>query len=829
MKFYTSASQWGNHILTRGYSDGKPWIRREDFTPSLFVHSKNETEYKTLDGRSLDRMVFGSINEGKEFVKRYEETHGFQFFGNTKFNYQWISENTTGEVKYDFDQLRILSIDIETEVEAGFPNCFDPQEKVILICIKPLGKTAIIFGTTQYPKKDYRFKYVYCANEQDLFLKFIDYWSSDYPDIVTGWNTDGFDFPYLYARITKILSGNMINKLSPFDIVTAEDRVFNNERQLNINILGISSLDYLLLYKKFANTPQENYKLDTIAMEELGHSKLENPFETFKEWYTNDNDSFVEYNFVDAELIEQLEEKRNLIKLAVSMAYTAKINFKEVFSPVRTWDTLIYNYLYDKNIIVPQPERTKGDDTIEGAYVKEPIPGLYDWVVSFDLNSLYPHIIMALNMSPETILDVTDITVNKLLDGDISGVKPGYSFAGNGSMYNMSKSGFLPELMHKLYDGRKKEKNLMLSYESQLEAEKPTASPERIKELESLVSTKDSLQNAMKVLMNSGYGALANRGFRFFDQRLAEGITKTGQLVIQTAERNANEYISKITGLEKDYVIASDTDSLYIYLDVMVNKFCKDKSKLQKIEFLEKACSDKIVPNLNSKFDNLCDALNWRKDLLVFKLEVVADRGYWSAKKKYALNVYSSEGVRYESPKLKIKGLQIVQSSTPGVVRKYLKKSVEMLLLQTEEDLQTYVKEVEKEFYTLSAEQMAFPRSANNLKQYSSKTSIYGGKTPIAVRGVLLYNHYIDQHKLGKKYAKISEGEKVKFIYLKMPNHIREDVISFNTKLPLEFNLHDSVDTRKMFEKTYLQPLDKLLEHAGWHTEQQATLEGLFE
>lgn len=829
MKFYTSATQWGNRILTRGYSNGKPWILREEFKPSLFVKSKSETEYKTLDGQNLDRRKFDSVTDAKKFVDDHKAVHGFEYFGNTKFNYQWISENNPGEIQYDFNQLRIFSLDIETTVEEGFPNCFDPQEEIILISIKTMGGSAITFGTTQYTKKDPRFKYVYCVDEQDLLLKFIDYWSSDYPDIVTGWNIDGFDFPYLYARISKILPGNMVNKLSPFEIVNAEDRVFNDQRELNINIVGVSSLDYLLLYKKFANTPQENYKLDTVAMEELGHSKLENPYETFKEWYTNDHDTFVEYNYVDAELIEQLEDKRSLIKLVVSMAYTAKINFKEVFSPVRTWDTLIYNYLYDKNVIVPQQEKSSGDDTIEGAYVKEPVPGLYDWVVSFDLNSLYPHIIMALNMSPETIVDTVDVTVSQLLNGKFVNDKNGYSLAGNGSRYDMNKTGFLPELMHRLYDGRKKEKKLMLSYESQLESERSTATPQRIKELESLISTKDSLQNALKVLMNSGYGALANRGFRFFDQRLAEGITKTGQLVIQIAERNANEYISKITNLEKDYVIASDTDSLLVHANELINKFCKNKDKLQKVEFLEKACTEKIAPYLNSQFDNLCDELNWNKDLLVFKLEVVADRGFWSAKKKYALNVYSSEGVRFEKPKLKIKGLQIVQSSTPGIVRKYLKKSVELLLLSTEADLQKYVKEVEKEFYGLSAEEMAFPRSANNLKQYSSNTSIYGAKTPIAVRGSLLYNHYIDKYKLSKKYAKVAEGEKVKFIYLKMPNHIHEDVISFNTKLPPEFNLHDCVDIRKMFDKTYLQPLDKLLQHAGWNAEQQATLEGLFE
>lgn len=270
-------------------------------------------------------------------------------------------------------------------------------------------------------------------------------------------------------------------------------------------------------------------------------------------------------------------------------------------------------------------------------------------------------------------------------------------------------------------------------------------------------------------------------------------------------------------------------NSIYLHMTSFVDKFAKNKTKLQKVEFLEKAAGEKIAPHLNNKFNDIADHLNWNRDLLVFKLEVVADRGFWSAKKKYALNVYSSEGVRYEKPKLKIKGLQIVQSSTPAKVRKYMKRCVEILLLEDQETLHEYIRAVEKEYMSLSVEDIAYPRGVNNIKHFSNVTNIYSKGTPIGVRAALLHNYYVNKLDLSKKYSKIGEGDKVKFTYLKIPNPIHENVIAFNGKLPPEFGIHKYVNYRMMFEKSFLLPIDKLLVHAGWTAEEQATLEGLFD
>lgn len=826
-KFYTTAIQRGSKVLVRGYDKGRRFEEKVDFEPSLFVPGPGE--YRTLSGEPLSRRKFESIRHAKDFVRDHQNVHGFSFYGMTRYNYQWIVDNYVDKVPYDFNRLKIAILDIETSVDVSFPNIFEPNEKVLLINVTDYNSgESVSFGTKEYDDTDKPFKYVYCKTEEELFHRFLAYWSFDHPDIITGWNTDGFDIPYLYARVTRVLGDGAFDRMSPFGVVDVEDRVFNEQRELNVNIIGVSSLDYLKLYKKFGQKTQENYKLDTVATDELKTTKLDNPFDTFKEWYTHGWNTFVEYNHVDTDLIKQLENKKALLRLAVSLAYTAKINFQDVFSPVRTWDVIIYEHLYRQNIIVPQPIHGGDSGTIEGAYVKEPVPGLYDWVVSFDLNSLYPHIIMSLNLSPETFSGMTDVTVEQLLNGDRSKVIDGYALAANGSMYDLNKVGFLPTLMKDFYQSRKVEKRQMLDAESILEKERSTANKERIKELEDLIASKDALQNALKTLLNSLYGGLANKGFRFFDNRLAEGITKTGQLVIQTAERNANAIISKLSGTDKEYTLASDTDSLYLYVIDFVNKFCKNKSKEQIATFLEKACSEKIGPHLNAKSNQLAESMNWNQDLLVFKLEVVADRGLWSAKKKYALHVYSSEGVRYEKPEIKIKGLTIVQSSTPGVVRKYLKKSVELLLTSTEDELRKYFHQVEEEFMKQPVEKIAFPRSANNLAHYSSKQNIYGQKTPIAVRASLLYNHYLKEYNLTTKYEAIREGNKIKWLYLREPNIIGEDVIGFQTVLPEEFKLHKYVDYNLMFEKTYLKPLNDLLQHTDISLKDAPTLEDLF-
>lgn len=829
--FYTYAEAYNGKILVRGVKNGKRFTAKQSFSPSLWVPSKSDTEFKSLDNIRLQQVKFDTFSEYRKYIRDYSDVDNFRLFGDIGIHYQYLYEKFPGKIEYDFAKVKIYVLDAETTVDFGFPDYRNPLESITVLTVCDLNENKYTtFGVGKYKNDDPEVTYIECADEKELFLKFLSFWTSDYPDAVTGWNIEDFDVPYLYARMQRILGENSVSALSPFDRVEADTREFNGNQYTKISIYGISVLDYLLIYKKFGFKTQENYRLDTVAEDELGENKLENPYDTFKEFYENDWQKFVEYNIHDTRLVMNLEHKRNLLRLVLTISYIAKINYNNVFSPVRTWDTLIYNYLRDRNIIIPSRRVDDTDNTIEGAYVKEPIPNMYNWVVSFDLNSLYPHLIMSMNMSPETIDDfMVDTNVERLLGGDVSQVKEGYSLAANGSQYNMSKTGFIPELMNNLYTGRKVEKNIMLETESKLEAIKSKATKREIAELNSIISTKDSLQNALKTLMNSGYGAMANVGFRFFDQRIAEGITMSGQLVIQTAERNANALMDKIVGSSKDRVIASDTDSLYVHVEDLVNKFAKDKSKDQQVTFVERASAEKIAPTLNSSLNQLAYSLNWNQDLLVFKLEKVADRGIWSAKKRYALHVYSSEGVRYKAPKVAVKGLEIVRSTVPGWVRDKLKKAVEIVMTQTQDDLHEFVSTVESEYKTLPIIKIATNSSANNLVKYSHATNIYAEeRVPIAVRAVLLYNHYLEEYNLGLKYQKINEGTKIKFVYLKEPNHIHENVIGFLTKLPVEFGLDDLVDYGTMFDKSFINPLTKLISSFGWSPKPKATLEGLF-
>lgn len=830
--FYTYAEAYNGKILARGIKGGKRFTTKQDFSPSLWVPSNEDSDFKSLDGISLRQVKFNKFSEYRKYLKEYKDVDNFQLFGDIGIQYQYLYEKFPGKIEYDFTKVRIAGIDIETTVKHGFPDYWNPLEEVNIITICDINtNTFTTFGVGKYTKKTDGVTYIECSDEQDLFLKFLSYWSSDYPDIVTGWNIEDFDIPYLYARMQKILGELSVNALSPFDRVESEKREFNGKDYLKVGIFGVSVIDYLLIYKKFGFRTQENYKLDTVAEDELGEKKLENPYDTFREFYENDWELFVDYNIHDTRLIMKLEQKRNLLRLVMTISYIAKINYSNVMSPVRTWDTLIYGYLRDRNIIVPTRNIEDADRSIEGAYVKEPIPNMYNWVVSFDLNSLYPHLIMSMNMSPETICDkMVDVTVTQLLNGDIPPIPEGYSLAPNGSMYDMNKVGVIPEIMKSLYNGRKLEKNIMLDAESQLEVIKSSGDESKIAYLESIISTKDSVQNSMKTLMNSGYGAMANVGFRFFDQRIAEGITMGGQLVIQTAERNANQLMSKIVGSEKDRVIASDTDSLYVHVEDLVNKFVPNKTKDQQATFVERASSEKIAPTLNQSLNKLANTLHWNEDLLVFKLEKVADRGIWSAKKRYALHVYSSEGVRYDKPKIAVKGLEIVRSSVPKWVRDKLKAAVEIIMTKTEDDLHDFVAKTEIEYRTLPPETIASNSSANNLIKYSHSTNIYAEeRVPIAVRAVLLYNHYVKEYGLDLKYQRINEGEKIKYLYIREPNHFRENVIGFSGKLPVEFDLHSKVDYTTMFAKSFTSPLTKLISSFGWSSKPVATLEGLFE
>jgi DNA polymerase elongation subunit (family B) len=667
-----------------------------------------------------------------------------------------------------------------------------------------------------------------CSGEADLLDQFIFWWENYSPEVITGWNCDLYDIPYIYGRMCRIIGEKVAKQLSPWGIVTENEVFIKGRTHSRYDIAGVTILDYLELYKKFTYKAQESYRLDHIADVELGQKKLDHSeFDTFKEFYTKGWQKFVEYNIVDVELVDRLEDKMKLIELAITMAYDAKVNYNDVFFQVRTWDSIIYNYLKERNIVIPFKKETKKDAKFAGAYVKEPIPGKYDWVVSFDLNSLYPHLLMMYNISPETYVGMKHptATVDRILQQsiDFSDYKD-YAVCANGAMYRKDIKGFLPELMEKMYSDRVIYKKKMLVAKQQYE-KTPT------KELEKEIARCNNIQMAKKISLNSAYGAVGNEYFRYFKLENAEAVTLSGQVSIRWIENKLNEYLNKLLKTDEvDYVIAVDTDSVYLNMGPLVEIIFKGREKTTEsiVTFLDKICQVELEKYIEGCYQELANYVNAYEQKMQMKRENIADRGIWTAKKRYILNVWDSEGVRYETPKLKMMGIEAVKSSTPAPCRVKIKEALNIIMTKTEDELIDFVSNFKKEFSNLNPEDIAFPRSVNELLKYKSNQTIYSKGTPIHTRGALLYNHYIKDKSLDSKYPLINNGEKIKFIFLKKANPIRENVISFIQQFPKELGLVKYVDYDLQFEKSFIEPLKSILNCIGWNVEKTTTLDSLF-
>ena len=410
MKFYTNVFQIGNSMLVRGYDNGRHFEDRVEFRPTFFVPSKRKrSKWKTLDGQLVDPVKPGTIKECREFIDKYSQVQNFNVYGNERYVHQYISEEyPENEINFDLNKIKLITIDIEVAAESGFPDVFNVAEELLLITIQDYAtKRIITFGSRPYVQNPQRKNHIYidCHSEEGLITRFVDWWTKNTPEVITGWNCEMYDIPYLMGRIERIMGEKYAKRMSPWGICRRNEITIHGRPNIVYDIAGISVIDYLDLYKKSPATPnQESFKLDHIAMMELGQKKLDHSeYDTFRDFYTKNWQKFVDYNIVDVELVDRLEDKLKLIDLCCTRAYDAKINFSDVAFQVRTWDAIIYNYLKKKNIVIPQKDRNSKDAKYAGAYVKEPKPGRYEWVVSFDLNSLYPHLIMQYNISPETL------------------------------------------------------------------------------------------------------------------------------------------------------------------------------------------------------------------------------------------------------------------------------------------------------------------------------------------------------------------------------------------------------------------------------------------
>ena len=824
--FYTSVVRYGNSMLYRGYdASGKRVIKKETFSPKFYVPAQKVTGWSGLDEVPVGAVEMPTMREAKAWLEQYKDVSGFNIYGTTNYIHQYITEKFPREIEFNRDAVNVMSLDIETDYDNGFPTPDKAEHPVLAITTKSSKDNVYrVWACGDYNKEAALIKpvqYIKCEDEWDLLLKFLDYFGNEYssPDVITGWNVKFFDIPYLVNRVAKVLGIDQVKKFSPWGMVDYRQITRMGRTDETYDLRGIQTLDYLDLFKKFGYTygPQESYKLNHIAYVVLGEKKLSyDEFGSLKNLYKEDFQKYIDYNIKDVQLIERLEEKMGLITLAMTVAYKGGVNYTDTFGVTSIWESIIYRKLLSNKIVPPIKIGDNFKTQFAGGYVKEPQIGLHNWVVSFDLNSLYPNLIVQYNMSPETLTgNSTYGGVDYYMDGNKTDID--FSTAANGSTYRKDKQGVIPTIIEDYYSERSSVKKMQLASEKQYQKTKTI-------ELEREINTLSNKQLAIKILMNSLYGALGNKYFRYFDLRLAEGVTLSGQLAIQWAEKAMNEAMNKILKTDKDYVIAIDTDSLYCNFGPLVSQL----NPKDPVAFLDKICKEHFEPVLAKAYDQLFINMNGYKNRMEMSREAIADRGIWTAKKRYILNVHNNEGVQYAEPKLKIMGIEAIKSSTPEIVRGKFKEAFKIIISGDEKQTQDFIQTFKNEFKSLPAESVSFPRGVTNITEWKDRKMIYKKGTPIHVRGSLLYNKYLKEYHLEEKYELVNNGDRIKFCYLKLPNKIRENVIAFPEHLPKELGIDRYIDYDLQFDKTFVEPLKAILDAVGWNVEDQMTLEEFF-
>jgi len=818
--FYTSVERLANNLLYRGYDDnGKKISHRIKYKPTLYLKSKKPNPpWKSLDGVPVEPLQFTSMSDHREFEKTYRGVPDFKLYGNARHIPAFIQGQFPNEVPYDRRLIDIASLDIETSFGDGFPEIDNPVNEILTIAYKSSkDDTYRVWGVKPYDEsitqlKHLKIEYRQFTDEQSMLQAFIEYWASpeNTPDIITGWNTRFFDIPYLISRMAFLLGEDIVRNFSPWRKIERRDIRVQGTVRTTFDIIGIQHLDYMELFKKFAYTygNQESYSLNHISSVVLGEKKLDySEIGSLRDLYDADFQMFVDYNIKDVELIERMEEKLGLITLVMTMAYLGGVNYQDTLGTCAIWDSIIFRRLARAKIAV-LPAVEKVTEAFPGGYVKPPQVGMHNWVMSFDLNSLYPNLIIQYNMSPETLLTM-----------------PGAegATASNGAVFSTTKKGIIPEIVEELYAKRVVVKKEMLQAKTKLETISKKKRTEYLA-TSGQVARLETLQTAIKLLLNSLYGAMGNKYFRYFDLRIASAITLTGQEVIKHAEKSVNVFLNKFVGEEKDRVIAMDTDSLYIGVEDVIDKF----NPKNPVNFLDEFGSKAVEPMLEKAFGEFAEKTNAYTNRMVMKREAIADRGIWTAKKRYILNVHNNEGVQYAEPKIKIMGIEAIKSSTPQVCREAMRQMFKIIVTGDEEKTQSAVRLFKDHFKSLPPDEIAFPRGVSDITKWSSQSTVYKKGTPIHVRGSLLYNKQVRSSGLEKQYAIIQNGDKIKFLYLTVPNIIQENIISFPGHLPEELNLHKYVNHDLQFEKTFLDPINIILDAIGWSAEPRADLQEFF-
>jgi len=845
-KFYTNAFQRGNFIYHRGYdANGKRFQERVKYKPYLFVPDR-DGEYRALIGNHpLSKMIFDTIADAREFADKYKEVSNFEYHGMDRWVYPFLNDMYPGTVQYDQSLMRCLFFDVEVCTDGGNPDIRAANKPLTAITMT-LGGKYVVLGLKPYdvankhPElKDVEVEYILCRSEHEILQTFIRIWRDWDPDAVSGWNVEGFDIPYVWKRIAQLWGEEEANKLSPYGTSrkrTYYDRIGRESETVDLH--GIANLDYQTLYMKFTLGKKESYSLRFITTEELGCTKLDyeaEGYENLDDLYKRNHQMYIDYNIIDVLRVVQLNAKMKYLDMAYAIAYDAKLNLEDCTASVLLWDVIIHNTLMARNIVVPRQKHTRKMKQIAGAYVKEPRPGTYEWILSFDLNSLYPHLIMQYNISPETFMGVNrDVNPDVVLAENFlleRYVDDDWALAGNGAMFRKDKLGIIPELMFAYYNDRKKFKDKMLETQTLIEQEKLGANdPARLKELKGLEIYYKNVQNAKKVALNSAYGALSNEFFRYYNDDLAEAITLSGQVVIQWAMRHLNDYLNNVLQNETpvDYVIASDTDSLLMTVNDLVLKAFngkppEDPTKI--VDFLDKVAENKLQGKIDSFYQELKDRMNAYDQKMQMKREKIASRGLWTGAKRYIMFVWDNEGVRYKEPKFVMVGIEAVRSSTPTSMRGWIEEGAKIVLSLDQEKLYSFMEERRAEFDAAQFSDIAMNSSFNNNTngRLGDKNLYY------VVQAGLNYNEQLRIQGLDEKLQRISNGDRVKYSQLKMPNPTREKWFAVPVDRPNDLlGLDKYVDREYLWKTGFLGPMETLGESARLQVVKRATLEDFF-
>lgn len=817
--FYTNVREIDDKLLFIGYQDNKRVVKSIDYKPEFFVRTKdiNVSTHKDIFGNPLVVKKFESLKHAKRYIYNNKDVGNFQLYGSTNYAGQFISRIFTNEVEYNFDVIRKFYVDIETWSKDEFPDADLASQPITLITVyDSYTKKKYSWGTKPFslsiPNHEY-FEYS-IDTESKMLLNFIAWWKLNYPDIVTGWNSREYDIKYIVNRITNLLGDASVASLSPWGIVQPkkiQNKRFGIIKEVQIyDIFGIADLDYLDLYKKYYPTGEVQYSLDYISNKHLKRNKVKYKG-TLHELYEKDYDKYVVYNLEDVDLVVSLDEKLKYLALIVEISYAGFVpSYMDALGTTRFWETLIYHHLYQQKII-PSIKGQNQDKTekYDGGYVKDPLPNMYQWIVSFDVTSLYPSIIRTLNIGAETLVnEKLSVSVESLLSRTVDNsyaLQNNYSLSGNGNYYRRDKKSFFAELMEKLFNKRKHYNGL-----------KKTATND---DLEKIYDIK---QYALKILINSFYGATGTQYFQFFDLENAKSVTLTGQYIIKSIAKSLNEYLNNLLGTsEVDYIVGVDTDSNYVDLSEVVKKYLPKDTPKEKIrEFLDKFSEQKLQKVIDKSIDDCLSYLNVFENHISMKREVICDKVVWVKPKHYAMNVLDKEGKIYNEPEIVAKGIALVKSSTPDFCREHLREALKIILTGDNDALIKYVLEFRAKFFAASPEQIAFPRSVNGLVTYGMTDY----KVPIQVQAAKNYNKLLTQYGLTHKYQKIHDGGKIKFLYLKEPNHIFSTVIGFHDEIPKEFDIEQYVDYNTMFDKTFLTPLKAITDVVGWDLQKKKRL-----